>query len=42
MEGKWFEALGFNVGGRLNAEYEEGRIIITPVAEPAGKYNNGK
>jgi len=49
MEGKWLEALGFNVGDRLNVEYEEGRIIITPiaeevmmVAEPAGKYNSEK
>jgi len=49
MEGKWLEALGFKVGDRLNVEYEEGRIIITPVAEdvmmvaePAGKYNGGK
>jgi len=49
MEGKWLEVLGFNVGDSLNVEYEEGRIIITliaeevmMVAEPAGKYNGGK
>ena len=46
MEGKWLEALGFHVGDRLQVEYEEGSIRITPapqpdaamVAEPAVSY----
>ena len=45
MEGKWLEALGFHVGDKLQVEYEEGCIRITPapqpvimVAEPAADY----
>lgn len=34
MEGKWLEALGFHVGDRLQVEYEEGSIRITPAPEP--------
>ena len=33
MEGKWLEALGFHVGDRLQVEYEEGSIRITPVPQ---------
>lgn len=43
MEGKWLEALGFHVGDKLQVEYEEGSIRITPspammVAEPTAEY----
>ena len=45
MEGKWLQELGFNVGDKLNIEYEEGSIRITlapqpvmMVAEPAADY----
>ena len=45
MEGKWLQGLGFNVGDKLNVEYEEGsiRISLAPqpvmmVAEPAAEY----
>ena len=49
MEGKWLQELGFNVGDKLNVEYEEGsiRISLAPlevlmVAEPAAKYGTGR
>ena len=50
MEGKWLETLGFHIGDRLNVEYEEGRIILTPVvktetvmvAEDRGQYAAGR
>lgn len=49
MEGKWLEALGFHVGDKVQVEYEEGSIRITPmpqpvmmVAEPAADYNGKK
>ena len=34
MEGKWLEELGFHIGDRLQIEYEEGSIRITPVPKP--------
>lgn len=49
MEGKWLQELGFNVGDKLNVEYEEGsiRISLAPqevlmVAEPTTKYGTGR
>ena len=50
MEGKWLEALGFNVGDRLQVEYDENGIHITHapelepmmVAEPTAEYGKSK
>lgn len=28
MEGKWLEALGFNIGAKIQVDYEEGAIHI--------------
>ena len=33
MEGKWLEELGFHIGDRVNIEYDEGIIKITPAPE---------
>lgn len=50
MEGKWLEALGFNVGDHVQVDYEEGKItlsLIKPepvmmVAEPTAEYGKSK
>ena len=50
MEGKWLENLGFHIGDRVNIEYDEGIIKITPapeeevlmVAEPAASFISKK
>jgi len=49
MEGKWLEELGFHIGDRVNIEYDEGIIRITPapeevlmVAEPAASFISKK
>lgn len=49
MEGKWLEDLGFHIGDKVNIEYEEGMIKISPapeevlmVAEPSNDYTSKK
>lgn len=50
VEGKWLENLGFHIGDRVNIEYDEGIIKITPapaeeilmVAEPAASFISKK
>ena len=50
VEGKWLEELGFHIGDRVNIEYDEGIIKITPapaeevlmVAEPAAPFISKK
>lgn len=33
MKGKWLEKLGFEVGSKYKAEFQNGKIIITVVKE---------
>lgn len=50
VEGKWLEELGFHIGDKVNIEYDEGIIKITPapeaevlmVAEPAASFISKK
>jgi hypothetical protein len=33
IAGRWLEALGFRIGGRIAVEVESGRLVLTLVAE---------
>lgn len=33
MEGKWLEKLGFKLGGHFQVEWEQNKLIITPIED---------
>ena len=37
LKGKWLEQLNFHIGDYISVSFEDGKIIITPDAEKAGR-----
>jgi hypothetical protein len=33
ITGRWLEASGFRIGGRIAVEVESGRLVLTPVGK---------
>lgn len=33
IAGRWLEAFGFQIGGRIAVEVESGRLVLTPVGK---------